>query len=251
VSDLNPSLEAFIERMMELRLADLHVSLPAKVIRYDAEKQQADVQPLLQRRYTDGRTVELPVITNVPVWHARAGTAIIHMPVKPDHIVQLVFSERSLDRWKSQGGRGAVDPADPRKHHLSDCVAYPGGYPFADASPVGDEDAIEIKNEDVELRVRADGKVSIKAPEILLGDHNLTEQAAIASRVEARLSALESGLSTLISEVTLIASNYSLHGHPTNPIPVAPGTVDLIAVPPGPFVPDTSVVGSDTVLVEV
>lgn len=228
----NPSIETFVAQMLEQRIADLHTALPARIVRYDAQKQQADVEPYIQRKYLNGQVVTLPVISNVPVVHPRSGDSIIHVPVKVDDTVLLVFAERSVDRWLDSGG--VTDPGDPRKHSLSDAFAIPGGYSFNKALPVADPDAITL------------------AGTVRLGENgNATHPAARGDNVEARLSALESGLSQLVTDFTTFITLYSAHVHletlppatPTSP-PVAPG------VPPTPFVADTSIVESAKVKVD-
>ena len=230
----NPSLETHISRMLEQRLAELHTATPARVVKYDASKQMADVEPFIQRRYIDGSIVALPVISNVPVVHPRTLTAIIHLPVKVGDVVLLVFTERSVDRWKSSDGKSLVDPGDPRKHALSDAFAIPGGYPFSMALPVSDPDA-----------------VSISGAVIRLGDDGMAEHpAARGDNVEARLAAIEQGLNTLVQDFTTFITSYSSHLHPTT-APAAPtGPPVVPGTPPSPFTADTSVVESGKVKVD-
>lgn len=247
MSDFNetPSLANVIRGAIEARLAELHVSLPGEIVKYYPAMQKADVQVHLQRMYSDGTLQTLPVILNVPVAHWRAGKSIVHMPIAKGDIVQLVFTERSLDKWKANGG--ITDPEDPRKHTLSDCIAYPGGYPFGQAYEVANPKALTIQNDTVEIQVRDDGKVSIKADEIFLGDHTLTEQVAIASRVEARVAACESGITQIVTDVNNLTTAYIAHTHTTT-LPGAPTGPGLpTGIPPLPFMADTSVIGSDTV----
>jgi hypothetical protein len=122
-----PSLAKVISDAIEGRLADMHTAIPAQVVSYDAGTQRAKVQPTIKRKYANGDLVDLPVINDVPVLWPRAGQAIMHFPLTPADTVLLVFSERSIDRWKTFGGK--VDPKDPRKFTLSDAVAIPGCYP--------------------------------------------------------------------------------------------------------------------------
>lgn len=211
-----PELEQVLRDAMEARLVELHTSLPAEVVEYDSEKQCATVRACIKRKYPDDRVVELPVIQRVPVWHPRVGKAVIHLPVKPGAVGWLHFSERSIEVWLEKGG--CQDPLDPRKHSLSDAVFYPGGYPFTDPATVGDDDAIEIRNGDgtpVELRIRDDGKVSIKASEVLLGDHTLADFAAVAAKVETEINALRSFVATLTLPVAGLVA-----GPPAVPPPV-------------------------------
>lgn len=145
--EITPTLTEVFNSALFAKIADLKVALPAKVVKYDEEKQAADVQPVLKKKYLDENetVVDMPVIYNVPVAHPRAGKAYIHMPLKKDHYVLLVFSDRSLDKWLSTGGN--VDPDDTRLHHISDAIAYPGCYPFNEAITVNNTDDIIIKNQ--------------------------------------------------------------------------------------------------------
>lgn len=150
-----PSLEQIVKDGIEATVANLHVALPAEVVSYDAAKQRCSVQPLIRRKYEDGSVVNLPIITNVPVAFPRAGNAFISLPLQKGNSVLLVFSERSLDRWLSQGGVTTAD--DPRKHDLSDAVAIPGVYPFNNPCEAS-TDSIRIQYGDARIDVMSDGK---------------------------------------------------------------------------------------------
>lgn len=233
MSTQNPSIEQFVQDIVRQALADTHTCLPGKVTRYDKDLQQADVQPLLQRKFMDGQVTPLPPISNVPVVHPRAGGAIIHMPVEVDDIVVIVFAERSLDRWLASGGM--TDPGDPRMHDLSDAYVIPGGYPFT--RPV--------------TGITGSGlEISGVGKDVLLGELGAaTHPAARGDNVEARLSALESGLSQLVTDFSTFITLYTAHMHPTAaPGPPSPPVVP--GVPPNPFVADTSVVESEKVKVD-
>lgn len=224
-----PTLEKIIQQAIDLAVTELRVSLPAVVERYDAQKQQADVQPAIMKKYVTGQVVKLPLITNVPVAHPRSGSTIIHIPIKKGDLVQLVFSDRSLDRWLSEGG--IVDPLEGRKHALSDAWAIPGGYPFPEAIAIEDPDAITIAGADIRLGEQG----------------SATHPAARADMVEARLAALESGLQQVISD---LSTQILSHTHPVISLgsPSGPGTPT--GGPPSPFNPDTSVVASEKVKVD-
>jgi len=148
--------------------ADLRVACPGRVKTLSADKQRADVEPLLKRGYLDEAGVRQaaapPVICNVPVMHpaapafaalkayldslelALAGLqaqalawsvvrpsvpsgADLVTPVAVGDTGLLVFCDGSLDVWLSKGG--LVDPLDDRHHALSDAVFIPGLRPFS------------------------------------------------------------------------------------------------------------------------
>ncbi len=125
-----PSMAHVIRQAIESRLADVHTAMPATIESYDAATGMAAVAPCLKRKYAaSGELVDLPVISNVPVLFPRGGGAAITFPLVKGDVVLLVFAERSVDAWKTEGGK--VDPQDTRKHALSDAFAIPGGYPKA------------------------------------------------------------------------------------------------------------------------
>ena len=148
------TLQDLLSRFRESLTADLHTSLPGKIVRYDATTQKADVQPLLKERYTDeaGATQvrDLPVIPSVPVQFPGAGGYRITFPVAADDVGLVVFSEASLDKWLVSGG--TVDPADDRRHDLTDAVFLPGlrdfGHALAsaptDRATFGKDDGLQI-----------------------------------------------------------------------------------------------------------
>jgi hypothetical protein len=158
-----PSLSEVMRKAIDSQLTELHVCMPARVKSYDATLQTANVQPTLKRVYTDGEKVSLPVINNVPVCHPRAGQAIVHLPLKADDIITLVFSSRSLDSWKLTTGTTEIDPEDPRKHALSDAYAIPGGYPSLNPAIVTEANDLQLKHTLAEINIKEDGNIVFKA----------------------------------------------------------------------------------------
>lgn len=150
----NTTLQDLLARFRESLLADLHTSLPGKVVRYDAATQKADVQPLIKERYADengaAQSRDLPVIPAVPVQFPGSGGYRITFPVTVGDTGLIVFSEASLDKWLVSGG--TVDPADDRRHDLTDAVFLPGlrdfGHALAsaptDRATFGKDDGLQI-----------------------------------------------------------------------------------------------------------
>lgn len=159
----NTTLQDLLARFRESLVSDLHTSLPGKVVRYDAATQKADVQPLIKERYTDEsgamQARELPVIPAVPVQFPGAGGYRITFPVATDDVGLVVFSEASLDKWLVSGG--TVDPADDRRHDLTDAVFLPGlrdfGHALAsaptDRATFGKDDGLQIHVDGSKIRI--------------------------------------------------------------------------------------------------
>src|SRR5688572_20732449 len=101
------TLAQVISRAIDVRLTDMHTNFPARVVRYDADSQQVDVQPLVQAVFEDEagerRSEPLPIITSVPVVFPGAGGYRITFPIKAGDqdgdTVLIVCSEASLDVW--------------------------------------------------------------------------------------------------------------------------------------------------------
>src|SRR5688572_9189268 len=132
-----PSLAEVMNHLRGRWSASLRVSLPARVERYDSTNQLIDAKPLIKDRVEgpDGEptSLDVPVITNVPVLFPGAGGFHVTFPVNRGDTVLLVFTDRSLDAWLDRGG--LTDPDDARRHHISDAVALLGLHSNRDAIP--------------------------------------------------------------------------------------------------------------------
>lgn len=156
-----PSLAKLLQTAVDGKLCDVHTSMPGIVKSYDRATQTAKIQPSLKRKYTDGRIVDLPIINKVPVMFPRSKGKFVHFDLEPGDEVTLIFSERSLDTWKERGGQ--VSPDDPRKFHLSDAKAYPGGSSIPNKfTPNGAEGSIEMTNGENHIVIEKDGKTVLK-----------------------------------------------------------------------------------------
>ena len=124
----SPTLSEVINAAVAAGGARLRVSMPGRIESFDAAKQLAVVKPLLKNTFDaeDGTpTVEtIPVIHDVPVQFPGGGGFASTWPVSAGDPCLLVFSDRSLDRWISNGGD--VDPQTVGRHELSDAVAILG-----------------------------------------------------------------------------------------------------------------------------
>jgi hypothetical protein len=157
------TLAQIIREAVLNQLYDLHVCLPARVEKYDAAKQKADIKPLLKKRYkAEDRETELPLICDVPVqWPSAAGgSSYLHLPVAKGDLGMALFCERSLDAWL-QGGGQIVGPKDPRHHDLSDAIFVPGVRPFGAALTGTSADNAVLQNGQMRIELAPDGTISI------------------------------------------------------------------------------------------
>lgn len=195
------SLAEVINAALDYRLANVRVAIPGQVEYYDAAKQTATVQPLVQDRFVDGaeELVEsLPALVGVPVAFPSGGGFVITFPLAKGDTGLLVLADRPLDQWLAKGG--VVDPVDVRTHSLAGAVFYPGlhdsKHKLASASAsdlvIGDDDG------DALMTLKGDGS-------ILIG------------RSAAKSAVLFEDLKTA----------YDAHTHPTGVGPSGPPAVPL------------------------
>jgi hypothetical protein len=117
-----------LQDLISDRLRQVNVALPGRVESYDSATRKASVLPLIDETYGDGTVVRFKPITNVPVVMPATASARITMPISVGDIVLIVFSQRSLDLWLSEGG--ITKAGDVRMHAMSDAIAIPGLFPF-------------------------------------------------------------------------------------------------------------------------
>lgn len=206
-----PSLADVIRAGIHSAAADLHVSIPATVVRVELGRGLVDAQPLVKDIF-EGQAASVPVITNVPIVWPGAGGFRLTFPIAVDDVVLLVFSDRSLDLWLEKGGE--VDPKDPRRHALSDAIAIPGLRSFnapwsgaaADGVTLGKDGAaiVKITGSDVTVTLgpAASPQVQVTPTGVTFGLGGLTlgmpggapQPAALGTAVRTELDALWTAL---------------------------------------------------------
>lgn len=155
-----------IRRAIDAKLADIHTTIPGKVVRVNmsgANVRSVDVQPVIKRGYLDEedrRVVEdMPVIPSVPVEFPSAGDYRITFPIAVGTTGLIHFSEASLDVWLAKGG--TVDPQDDRRFNLSDAIFSPGlraiaephGSTPTDRMTIGDDGGLQIHIDKSSIRL--------------------------------------------------------------------------------------------------
>lgn len=138
-----PSLASLLALAQETRISGIRVSLPAKVVAYDKERQCIDAQPLVDDRFADEQETmtseTLAPILDVPVVFKAGGGFYETFPIAVGDTVILQFCSSSIGRWKATGVGG--DPGDSRRHHATDAVAFAGGRDFKHPLPNIPDDA--------------------------------------------------------------------------------------------------------------
>lgn len=214
MSTRTPTLAAVLSAFKAQAFADLRVSMPARVEKYEDSTQLADVQPLLKESYVDEdgerAIARLPVITNVPVVFPGGGGMRITFPVRAGDTVLLVFSDRSIDSWLAQGGEAT--PEDERRHHLSDAIAIPGLHPNT-AAWSGTESGVVTIGEDTAA----------------------SDFVALATSTKNEITALSNAFNSFVTTV------FNTHTH------VESGGTTAVPVPLGSSPPAVGEIKSNTV----
>ena len=151
-----PTLQELIKAAFDHEISNIHTALPGHITKYNSKLQKADVMPNIQKKY-NGKVTDMPIITNVPIVFPRSSEAFIKFPLKVDDGVLLIFSERSLERWLSVGG--IVEPGSNRKFDISDCIAIPGLFSFANPIP-DNSDNLVVQYKKGKFVINEDNKIA-------------------------------------------------------------------------------------------
>lgn len=191
---ITPDDAEVITDAIESALIDVHTSLPGKVQAYDATTQTADIELQVKRALPkdDGTyaTEDLPVLVNVPVAFMRAGGHMLTMPIAAGDFGQVIFSEMSIDQWRSKGAN--TSPGDIGRHTLTGGVFYPGLSPVT--QPIQDDisgDAVFGAEGGVQVRSKG-ASIDITSPGNTVAD----DFVAMANKIDTIVSAIDSVIRT-------------------------------------------------------
>lgn len=192
-------LDQIMKIAIESRLLEMHVCLPGTVTAIGTNG-YISVQPTLQIRYTNLLSQQtpgtftnsilskLPVIQGVPVLIPSGQDWWIKAPVAVGDVGIILFSERSLDRWKVTSGQAFVDPQDSRKFDMSDAIFVPGIRTMAAPIPGAATDLV-VHNGGVEIQLKKAGKAKLKNDANSLG--------GILSSLDSALTTFATGLNPI------------------------------------------------------
>lgn len=161
-------------------LSSLHTCLPGIIRSYDPSQNKASIQPALNKNYQSG-VQPMPILENVPLVFPSTANFSMTYPVSEGDYVLLLFSERSLDLWKSVGGQ--VTPDDNRKFHLSDAIAIPGLQPFNGNNSNNNGTDFLIDFAGSSIRIKADGAIEIKTGSTVAIGNPIVELLDVVSQI--------------------------------------------------------------------
>ena len=153
-----PSWSEIIGNAIEDRLFGLNTCMPGEVTSFNKLKNTCDVKPGFKKKYVqEDEAVELPEIKNVPIVYLGGGSASISFPLNSGDPVLLLFSQRSLEKWKDTGR--IDDPNDPRIGSLSDAICIPGLRPLSQFLVI--DDGLLIRNGTSKFLIKKNGSITI------------------------------------------------------------------------------------------
>lgn len=183
-------LETVLREIMDARVAEVHTALPAKVVRYDAAKQVADLQPMVKDVYHDEAggllTRSFPVLPSVPVAFLRGSGYFMTVPLAAGDTGMLICSELPIDRWRSTGQE--AHPVNARRHGVGNAVFYPGVAPRSKAlTETGVSDHMVLGKE-------GSTQIHVSPTEVNLDGGPSAQAVAIAQLVQTEFAALKTAL---------------------------------------------------------
>lgn len=184
-------LENLFSKLMSDVKSDIRVSLPAKVISFDAEKQTISCIPTVRELVNINGQVkymDLPVLEDVPIQMPRAGGWIITLPIKPGDECMVIFQDLCIDGWWFRGG--IQNWNDLRRHDFSDAIAIFS--PWSQPNVISNYlmDGIELRSVDGSTKITIkQGKISI------LGDLEVTGKITASDTITSVVDVISGTIS--------------------------------------------------------
>ena len=150
-------LDELINRAVRKAMRETRVSMPARIVGYDAGTRRAQVQILQPDRTEDGKEVAQPVITDVPVFMPIGGGAAITTPIGGGDTGIVIFADQDIGGWVADGDTSAPDSG--RRHSMSDAMFIPG-----EGRAAADADNVVISFGGASITLDPGGGVTIVAP---------------------------------------------------------------------------------------
>jgi hypothetical protein len=194
-----PTDAEIIFEAIDSRLLDVHTAIPCKVLSYNNSDQTADLQPQVKRAIRDENgnitSEALPILPDVPIAFPRSKDFFISFPISEGDFVLCIFSESSIDAWRSQGKARAplpsdgdlVAPGDARRHSLTGGVAIPCCYPNdAVLSDSHASDMVMGHQGGAHINIKTGGTVEATSG----GSHSSDDFVAQSGKVESEIQTI-------------------------------------------------------------
>ena len=131
-NSISYNLNEVMQAAIDYNLGNLYTCLPGVVQSFNPSKGTVDVKPSIKKLMSDGKTMDLPVLKEVPIIMPQCSQGGLSLPIGSGDGVLLMFSQRSIDAWKA--GKTDSKPNSTRKFSISDAFAIPGSIPATQRS---------------------------------------------------------------------------------------------------------------------
>ncbi|WP_314283021.1 Gp138 family membrane-puncturing spike protein [Haemophilus sputorum] len=181
----NATAETAVDAQIQQAQKQIHTALPAKVVDFNPKNQTATLAVQITQILTDGGTVQIPPLVDVPVAFPRGGGFAVTFPLNAGDEGIAIFSERCIDGWW-QSGR-ASEPMDYRQHDLSDAMFIPSICSVPNAIDGFYTGGLSMQTLDGSTFIRiTNGTIHIKGDIQHLGDTNQTGSTTVSKAVKAK-----------------------------------------------------------------
>lgn len=245
-----PSLTETVNAHIRAAQADIHTSIPARVLSYDPTRQTVDVQVDVNHLLPSNEVLERGAIRGVPVQFGGTTRTLMSFPIKKGDTGTLHFQERSTDEWTqqqpTQGEQKGVFAKDRRMHDYSDCIFVPGVHPYA-KSPVGGrghvyqhdpnqdtvikhnigtpaecymfmkpDGSIIFQNKEVHMQLLVDGTVKLDCKKVIVNATTSMEMTTPDMTITTDNLTVDAGATTWTGSTVDMTANISTTGTLTN-----------------------------------
>lgn len=217
----------------------LNTSIPAIINAFDAVTQTVSATPAIRAKYIspDGKIsyIPYPMITNIPLAIIRGANVRITYPITVGNPCTLIFSQRSIDNFISEGGEAnPVEGPNPitssiRCMDLTDAMCFPGILTSKDTVSDYSTDAIEIRSDDgkTKVSVKQDSLTFIQdSATIQMTGGNISMEAATVNIVGTTAVNITSPATNIGESTTIDEKTFLLHTHTGGTIQGSTGGVE-------------------------
>ena len=193
--------------------ANMHVSLPCIVTKFDSTKQTISCIPTVRELVNMNgslKFVDFPELKDVPIEVPRAGGYSITLPITVGQECRVTFQDLCIDGWWARGG--IQNWNDLRRHDLSDAIATFSPWSQKNTLSNYSTDSLEIRKDDGSISIKlGQEEVNIKNGQntnLQIKDEEISLQVGSTS-----LKIKSTGIEMVCTSLLINGQEYKLHQH--------------------------------------
>lgn len=172
------TLADLVRRTQAATARTMRVAMPARVVDYDSARSMVRVRIDQDEPDGAGGAISQPIVNEVPVSWPRSGGAWMTFPISAGDTGLVVFADRDIGAWVTDGARGL--PESDRLHAHNDAIFIPGIRP---GGVVADASAVEIGLGGATIRIEPGGIVRITASQVFIDAPLVEADGSPVSRI--------------------------------------------------------------------